>query len=78
MKVIDCLLGETLRVGSLVSEAGPDGPVPRKRIVVIEEGRLWAYAVVEDLVTQERSRIRLQVRYLHPGFLFQHVAFYPN
>jgi hypothetical protein len=82
MRVIDARSGKEMRIGDVVTY----GEGEKLRLLDIDEGLLSANAVVENtyldirtnkLVTQ-RSQIPLTVRFMHPGFLFQRVAFIPS
>lgn len=82
MKVIDARSGEEMSVGSVVRY--PDGEW--LRLDAVRPGILSGKAIITScdrnpmtgqLVTRSQE-VPLVVRWLHPGFLFQHVGFLPT
>lgn len=82
MKVIDARSGQEMQVGGVVRY--PDGEW--LRLDGVEPGLFSAKAVITSsnrhyetgkLVTTQQA-VPLVVRFLHPGFLFQHVGFIPS
>jgi hypothetical protein len=75
MRVIDAFTGREVMIGDTVPSPGGEHD--------------WELLDVEDRWTTARARIRevesgrtrwspLVVRFMHPGFLFQRVAFVPS
>lgn len=84
MRVIDTRSGHEMRLGDTVSY--PDGEYVK--LLDVDEGLLSANAVVEyvyrDFSKPERPLVRAQrqipltVRFTHPSFFLQKVAFIPS
>lgn len=81
MKVIDARSGKEMKIGDRVSYPGGESV----RLVDVDPGLFSASAVVETTVQMANGALRtmvaqvpLTVCWLHPGFLFQHVAFIPS
>lgn len=77
MKVIDARSGEELAPGAHVTYPGGDW----LKLVEVEPGIFHAKAVIDHGQPNgmvRRSTIPLIVRWMHPGFLFQHVGFIPS
>lgn len=82
MKVIDARSGHEMQIGETISY--PEGEsitllevepgIFRARVRVRRVVRMWP---AHSLETQE-ARVPLQVRWTHPAFLLQHVAFLPS
>lgn len=79
MRVIDARSGRELKVGDIVDW----GDGERLTLIDVEPGWFSASAVIEtverDLDAQRlvtrRMQVPLQVRFTHPAFFLQHVAF---
>jgi hypothetical protein len=74
VRFIDARSGDDLRVGSQIRY--PDGE--GYDVVGLTASWLRAAAVVKELPTGQVRVVPLQVRYLHPAFLLQAVAFFPS
>ena len=87
MKIIDARSGEVMRPGKTVTYGGGE----KLRVVVVDEQGLFrAQALIESthrdysksvreacLVTTTRW-VPLSVRFMHPAYLFERVAFIPS
>lgn len=88
MKVIDARSGREMRIGDTVEY----GDGERLRLIDVDSGLFSASAVIETtyrdhgtrvevgrppLITR-RAQVPMPVHWLHPRFLFQHVAFIPS
>lgn len=82
MKVIDARSGQTMKVGDVARY--PDGEW--LRLEAVEGGIFSGRALITScdqnpmtgqMVTKTQY-VPLVVRWLHPGFLFQHVGFLPS
>ncbi len=84
MKIIDARSGEVMTPGQIVKY----GDGEQLRLVDVDEGLFSAQAFVETtyrdhgkidrtLVTT-RSWVPLAVRFMHPSYLFERVAFIPS
>lgn len=73
MRVIDARSGREVRVGDVVDY----GRGEWWKLLRVEQQGLWeAQALVDG--THGLQRVPLAVRWTHPSFLFQHVAFFPS
>lgn len=76
MLIVDAFTGrEGLKVGDVVRTPHDDGPI---RIDAIREGFLSAELDFTWMQTGLKVTIPLQVRFLHPDFLFRKVGFIPS
>ena len=89
MKIIDARSGEVMTLGKVVSYGGGE----KIRLIDVDEGLFSARALIETthrdyrvgpairdctpLVTS-RQWVSLAVRFMHPSYMFQHVAFIPS
>jgi hypothetical protein len=81
MKIIDSRSGQEMKVGDTVRYGGGEW----LRLEAVEAGLLSAGAIITSchqdgerrLVTRVQS-VPLVVRWMHPGFMFQHVGFIPS
>ena len=70
MRVIDAFTGRDVKVGNTIPS--PDGGT--WKLLHVEDAGLWmASALIER--NQDVRRVPLAVRFMHPDFLFQRVAF---
>jgi len=69
MKIIDANTGHVVKIGE--SFQNVDGTIT---VLKVNEGWLSARALVRIDFRQE-NWVDLAVRYMHPGFMFQKVAF---
>lgn len=82
MKIIDARSGEIMTLGKVVTYGGGE----KIRLVDIDEGLFSARALVEETyrdhgngkIVTARQWVPLAVRFTHPSFLFQRVAFIPS
>lgn len=85
MKVIDARSGKEMRIGDVVNY--PDGEWIR--LISVDEGILSATAVIDTSeiayppgdgrkLVRRTKKIPLGVRYLHPSYMFQKIAFIPS
>ena len=68
MKVIDARTGAELGVGSRLDD----------RVVVDIQPGLFSASIVFLRDNGGYERVPLRVRWLHPGFLLQHIGFVPS
>lgn len=86
MKVIDAHSGDEIKVGYTAPPWRThelDGSVSVDRsgqytVLSIEPGFFSASMTVRMLADGSTKKLPLMVRWLHPGFLLQHVAFVPS
>lgn len=71
MRIIDANTGHEPKIGETFRNV--DGYVT---VLEVKEGLLSAKALID--VNGERRWCPLAVRYTHPGFMFQKVAFIPS
>jgi hypothetical protein len=74
MKVINVRDGQEVRVGELLLMPAVDGS--RTRLLAVEEHLFSATGLFDQ--DGELLRVPLQVRYTHPAFFLQKVAFIPS
>jgi hypothetical protein len=84
MKIIDARSGEILSVGSTVRYHGGEWT----RLEAVTPGLFSASAVIVshhrdyskpgDPFVTKQMKVPLRVRWMHPGFPFQHVGFLPS
>jgi hypothetical protein len=77
MRVIDARSGADVQVGDVVRY----GPGEWWKLLELDAGWTWANAWVEGELDGQRfgpTLLPLQVRFTHPGFFLQRVAFAPT
>ena len=82
MKVIDARSGQHMNPGDIVTYPGGEWLYLER----VDAGLFKAQAVIHTgennpagtRVNGKRQKVPLVVRWTHPGFLFQHVAFLPS
>jgi len=74
MRVINVRDGQEVKVGELLVAPAVDGS--RTRLLAVEERFFSAVGLFDQ--DGELLRVPLQVRFTHPGFFLQKVAFIPS
>ena len=84
MKIVDARTGKVVEPGTIVSY----GDGEKLRVIDVDEGLFSARAFVESTyrdhglpgrpLATTRQWVTLSVRFMHPSFLFQRVAFIPS
>ncbi len=84
MKIIDARSGKVVTPGQVVTY----GDGEKLKLLEVDEGLFSARALIETThrdfgqadrpLVSDRQWVQLAVRFTHPAFLFQHVAFIPS
>jgi len=80
MKVIDVRTGDELKAGDIVILPAVPGVTrenDRYRILSVHPGFFNAHALIQ-WSSGTIERVPLQVRWTHPAFFLQHIAFWPS
>ena len=78
MKIIDSRSGAVMTPGKIVVYGGGE----KIRVVDVDEGLFSARALIattrRDPLVTSHQWVRLDVRFMHPSYLFERVAFIPS